>query len=240
MTDIFKYINNTDLLNEDTLPELKDIVERYPYFQTARMLYLINLYNLHHKDFSSELKASSVFIYDRSPLFKMVESARYNLKQTAEHVDGIEIEKNPEKTVMLIDEFLKQSKQKSQPSIADLTHDYTAFLENMDDIQQIGDVETENPTPKLRGSELIDGFLEEAKSKRMEIGDLDDDFVSPELSYEEEEVYTANMVNIYIKQGRYKEALEILHKICLNNPEKSATFAPQIELLEVILAKNKE
>ena len=62
----------------------------------------------------------------------------------------------------------------------------------------------------------------------------DDNFTSPELSEEEEEVYTESMVNIYIKQGRYAQALEILHKICLNNPKKNSTFASQIRLLEII------
>jgi hypothetical protein len=42
------------------------------------------------------------------------------------------------------------------------------------------------------------------------------------------------MVNIYIKQGRYQQALEILRKICLNNPKKSSNFASQINLLEII------
>ena len=47
------------------------------------------------------------------------------------------------------------------------------------------------------------------------------------------------MVNIYIKQGRYQQALEILRKISLNNPKKSSNFAAQIYLLEVLLKENK-
>ena len=49
-----------------------------------------------------------------------------------------------------------------------------------------------------------------------------------------------NIVNIYIKQGRYQQALEILKSICLNNPEKSANFASQMRLLEVVVNNNKE
>ena len=74
----------------------------------------------------------------------------------------------------------------------------------------------------------------------MDIADIDDEeFESPELSAEDEEIYTESMVNIYIKQGRYQQALEILRKISLNNPKKSSNFAAQIYLLEVLLKENK-
>ena len=95
--------------------------------------------------------------------------------------------------------------------------------------------------PKLKGADLIDSFIEETKGKqRMDIADIDDEeFESPELSAEDEEIYTESMVNIYIKQGRYQQALEILRKISLNNPKKSSNFAAQIYLLEVLLKENK-
>ena len=76
--------------------------------------------------------------------------------------------------------------------------------------------------------------------QRVDIPDMDEsEFSSPEFSVEEEEVYTENMVNIYIKQGRYQQALEILRKISLNNPKKSSNFAAQIYLLEVLLKQNQ-
>ena len=46
-------INHPELLNRDTLYELRSIVARYPYFQTARLLMLNNLYLLHDADFGA-------------------------------------------------------------------------------------------------------------------------------------------------------------------------------------------
>jgi predicted Zn-dependent protease len=92
--------------------------------------------------------------------------------------------------------------------------------------------------PQLKHADLIDTFIEETKGKqRLEMPEMEDEneFVSPDFSDEEEEIYTESMVNIYIKQGRYKQALEILRKISLNNPKKSSNFAAQINLLEIIL-----
>lgn len=41
-------------------------------------------------------------------------------------------------------------------------------------------------------------------------------------------------VKIFIKEKRYKEAIEILQKLSLNNPKKKSIFADQIRFLEKI------
>ena len=39
-----EWIKHPEHLNEESLQELKELVGRYPYFQTARVLYLKNLF----------------------------------------------------------------------------------------------------------------------------------------------------------------------------------------------------
>ncbi len=237
--NINNLIQNPQQLDQETLPQLQELVEKYPFYQTARLLYLTNLFLTHHQDFGRELRKSSIFLADRSALFRVVENALYDLQQTPQANDAIETENDTGRTLSVINTYLTNSptgeKGKRTPSIADLTNDYAAFLENMDDIVTPN---APQPTATLQGEELIDAFIQSTQGKqRFEMEELADDYTSPQISYEEEEIYTENMVNIYIKQGRYKQALEILRKICLNNPKKSATFAAQIQLLEVILAE---
>ena len=43
---------------------------------------------------------------------------------------------------------------------------------------------------------------------------------------------TMTLAKIYIKQQRYEKALEIMRKVNLNNPKKSAYFADQIRFLQ--------
>ena len=205
-------------LNVETLPELKALVERYPFFQAARLLYISNLYRLHSQDFGAELRKAR--------------------------------EGESERTISLIDRFLQEGgietdddhgPQRETPSLIDLTNDYASYLMQQDS-QTLGTSDdASSEAPKLKGADLIDSFIEETKGKqRMDIADIDDEeFESPELSAEDEEIYTESMVNIYIKQGRYQQALEILRKISLNNPKKSSNFAAQIYLLEVLLKENK-
>ena len=149
----------------------------------------------------------------------------------------------------LIDNFLTGSRietddsndeeERLMPSVADLTNDYVSFLMQQD--KQVNTEKKSRNAPKLKRADLTDTFFEETKGKqRLEIPDMDEEeFVSPDLSDEEEEIYTESMVNIYIKQGRYQQALEILRKISLNNPKKSSNFAAQINLLEIILNEKK-
>ncbi|MBQ2166385.1 MAG: hypothetical protein II447_06385 [Bacteroidaceae bacterium] len=56
----------------------------------------------------------------------------------------------------------------------------------------------------------------------------------------DDDLYNEKIVSILIKQGRYEQALEILNKICLNNPEKNTIFATQMRLLEVVVGHNAQ
>lgn len=244
MIEVSELIKGKIRLDSDTLVELKELVDRYPFFQTARLLYIVNLFVLRSKDFVEELKKGSVFITDRRTLFSIIEGKNYDIEYDVNVLsDRIETEGDENRTISLIDNFLSAHDETSSgkttrvsPSIADLTTDYTSFLMQQEDET----MQTDDEKPKLKGEELIDSFIEETKGKqRVEIGELASEFKSPEISDEDEEIYTENMVNIYIKQGRYEQALEILRKICLTNPKKTVNFATLIKLLEVITESKK-
>lgn len=247
MINIRELATNPSLLNEDTLPELKDMLEQYPFFQLVRLLYIANLYKLHAQNFGAELRKASVFVPDRTALFALTESSNYQLPIQKNDV-SIETEGDENRTLSLINDFLtgknlndtdEQGTPRLIPSVADLTNDYASFLLQQEEWD--GDNTVDETIPQLKGADLIDNFIAETKGKqRLEMPEMDEkEFTSPELSDKEEEIYTENMVNIYIKQGRYQQALEILRKISLNNPEKSSNFAAQINLLEIILKENK-
>ena len=55
----------------------------------------------------------------------------------------------------------------------------------------------------------------------------------------EESYFTETLARIYIKQGRYSKALEIIKRLNLNYPKKNAYFADQIRFLEKLIINNK-
>lgn len=228
-------------MNSETMLQLKDLVEAYPFFQAARILYVANLYALRSPAFGTELRKASMFVPDRQALFAMTEGDTYELPNESLPKASIETESDENRTISIIDTYLENEGSHSKPSITELTTDYAQFLVQQDKDKASKSENTEE-APKLKGGDLIDSFLKQTDGKqRFEFPETSNgEFVSPVISDEDEEIYTESMVNIYIKQQRYQQALEIIHKICLNNPKKSTNFAAQIALLEVIIKKEKQ
>ena len=74
---IIEFIRHPEKINNDDLRELHTLVERYPYFQTARILYLKALYLLGGVRFRSELKASTVHLTDHKQFQVPEQSDRF-------------------------------------------------------------------------------------------------------------------------------------------------------------------
>ena len=73
MDRITELIKHPERMDRDTLYELRSLLALYPYFQTARLLMLQNLYLLHDATFDEELRRASAYITDRRVVFKMIE-----------------------------------------------------------------------------------------------------------------------------------------------------------------------
>ena len=56
---------------------------------------------------------------------------------------------------------------------------------------------------------------------------------------ENEDYFTETLAKIYIKQGRYIKAMEIIRKLSLKYPKKNRYFADQIRFLEKLIINNK-
>ena len=69
---LYYYINNPKELNESTLSDIQELVDEYPFFQTARILLLKNLHQLDHIRFEPELKRSVLYVPDRTRLFELI------------------------------------------------------------------------------------------------------------------------------------------------------------------------
>lgn len=252
--DLGKLIMHPELMDKETLYDLRSLVALYPYYQTARLLMLQNLYVLHSPSFDEELRKASVYFTDRKVIFNLVEAAHYKLRNSEEaahkkyHVSD---EKNAEnRTISLIDQFLDtipddgendDGKVKRKPTPADAAVDYVSYLlETESDEDRYGENDNQ---PYLKGQDLIDNFInnEGGKIELTEAPDsppqLDDE--KTEEKEGDEGVFTETLARIYIKQGQYSKALEIIKRINLNYPKKNVYFADQIRFLEKLIINNK-
>ena len=55
----------------------------------------------------------------------------------------------------------------------------------------------------------------------------------------DEGFFTETLAKIYVKQGRYEQALEIIQRLNLNFPKKNSYFADQIRFIEKLILNNK-
>ncbi|MBQ8486378.1 MAG: tetratricopeptide repeat protein [Prevotella sp.] len=248
--DIAELIKNPQYLDRDTLYELRSVLALYPYFQTARILLLQNLYLLHDPMFDAELRQAAIYITDRRVLFQMIEAAHYRLRTPqvqAKKTDNPEEREN--RTISLIDTFLDSIPKdaetakpgaKRKPTMADAAVDYVAYL-----LESETDDDAPDNVPQLIGQDLIDTFINSDKGK---IVLPEEPQLKPQVDTEdenaekeaEEGVFTETLARIYIKQGRYSKALEIIKRLSLQYPKKNAYFADQIRFLEKLIINNNK
>ena len=242
-------INNPEHLDRDTLYELRSTLALYPYFQTARLLMLQNLFLLHDPTFDEELRRAAIYITDRSVLFQMIEAAHYQHRPARPAAPASPTPGSKEsRTMSLIDSFLgsiprddaEARRNKRRPTPADAAVDYVAYL-----LETQSEGEPEEEVPEMKGQDLIDSFINNDKG-RIRLND-DPQFKPemPELPEMDENVsdegyFTETLARIYIKQGRYSKALEIIRRLSLVYPKKNAYFADQIRFLEKLIINNNK
>ena len=256
--NITELIQHPEMMDRDTLYELRSTLALYPYFQTARLLMLQNLFILHDPSFDEELRRAAIYITDRKVLFRLVEAAHYRVrKDRADQKPqsdnkGKETASAANRTISLIDNFLDtipadpapKEKRRRQPTPADATIDYVAYLIETDTTAD-DRPETEQK-PLLKGQNLIDNFIENDRGKIVLSDTVE---FTPQLDttnggndgkQADEGYFTETLARIYIKQGRYSKALEIIQQLSLIYPKKNAYFADQIRFLQKLILNNNK
>ena len=247
--ELTRLIQHPELMDKETLYDLRSLIALHPYYQTARILMLQNLYLLHDPTFDEELRKAAIYINDRKVIFNLVEAAHYRFrnenKAKEQKSSGQEKES---RTISLIDSFLHSipaqdeegQTPRRKPTPADAAVDYVSYLLEIENEEQ----NEPTDTPQMKGQSLIDKFINDEGGKivlkeepefvpEIEIADEDDE------NETDEGYFTETLAKIYIKQGRYTKALEIIQRLNLNYPKKNAYFADQIRFLEKLILNNK-
>lgn len=247
--EIVRLISHPEQLDKDTLYQLRELVAKYPYFQAARLLFLKNLFLLHDPSFGEELRRAALYVPDRSVLFRLVEGDNYKpqpVKKNSPETNPQEGTSPADRTQSLIDDFLRTTAPSDEEhprrklTVADATTDYAAFLLQMEDAA----VPDETDESNQRRQVLIDDFIENKPDRivlqaepeyKPDIPAATDD--AEEAA--DEDYLTETLAKIYIKQGRYEKALEIIRKLNLIYPKKNSYFADQIRFLQKLIINNK-
>lgn len=243
-------INGDDIRNELSgqqqlsAQEIQDILQEYPYFQTARLLYLEKT-----KDavlYKQALSKGAIYIPDRKILFAMTEAHKHRWTELQEKPVPEESDDN---SFSLIDKFLETQSghpAKEEEILEQTLLNPTGFSDDYLSAEAVG---SETPAETAGQMSLIDSFIEKAGNQSIDIVHRNTGSnlpAPPETSEEEtltksgdEAFLTESLAKIYIKQKRYSKALEIIKKLSLKYPEKNIYFADQIRFLEKLIINIK-
>ncbi|MDD2327027.1 MAG: tetratricopeptide repeat protein [bacterium] len=238
---LYDYILEPAHLDGTTLQELEQMVERYPFFHTSRLLLTKNLELTGKIHFGDELAKTALLCCDRRKLLYLIRKEQYHKFLTT---PSEREQHTTDRTEALLDSFLStlsdsETEETTLPDIG--LHvagtDYFAYLESLGAEEQ-----EEKEQPPLQHQEIIDAFIEKAAN---------DDLFTPVESFSREKTVkdeknedggaflTETLARIYIKQRKYEQAVTIIKRLSLNFPKKSVYFADQIRFLEYLIANEK-
>lgn len=241
--DLYRWMENPDILDASTLEELRTVVEEYPYFHTARLLLTKNLSLIDNQRYEEELGKTAVLCNDRRKLFYLIYREEYGKLLTKE--EDIHIHRG-DRTEELLESFLSSlgEREMIEPVMENVelnlaTTDYFSYLKSLGG-------ETYNPdhtsNQKLQHQDIIDAFIEKSRSDILftpKETPLADTKQNTEIKEEGGEFLTETLARIYIKQKKYEQALTIIKRLSLNFPKKSVYFAHQIRFLELLIINEK-
>ena len=78
--EFISFIKSPAKLNKESLPEINELIDEFPYFQTGHLLFLKNLHLLDHIRFGSQLKKSAIFVANRELLYRLLNESTHEEK----------------------------------------------------------------------------------------------------------------------------------------------------------------
>ncbi len=226
-------------LDEMTLDELKEMTESYPYSALLHLLYTKKLKSRLHIGYKDALLHTSLFFNHPQWLaYQMnddaeigvfrknnVERSEQELKEerldeqqatmiestneNAEVEDKIEIPIDPYHTVdYFASQGIKLSKEEQKDELSKKVQSFTAWLRTMKRLQPAPETTTYKNIEEIFGNQ------------------------QGEPNPDKNEVFTEAMAEVYLKQGLREKAIEIYHKLSLQNPANHHIFAARIQQIK--------
>lgn len=208
--ELNRLVVSPESLNEETLPEIEKLLEAYPYSAPIIFLYLYNLALIRDVRYYSELQKWAVALPDREKLFAWVEMNEAIRKKEES------LPEEAQDSFSLIHKFLDEngdgwdSVDRLGLAKESVSGDYFDMVQPQE--EEFRPIGSESLSSVV--SSLSDPQGEESE------GDL---------------LFSETLAGIYIKQGKYKKAHEMINTLSLNFPEKSTYFALQLDFLSKLI-----
>ncbi|OSY87383.1 hypothetical protein WH52_11980 [Tenacibaculum holothuriorum] len=241
--EYIKSLEQPHLITSNKTIEVKQIVEKHPYFQSARALYLKALKNQESYKYNNELKITAAHTSNRTVLFDFITSKSFKDHQEKEEklsLKEVLFSKKKATEKSIIEKELAIGK----PLAFDRNESFSFNQWLQLSTQKIID-RTENSTEKIvpekeqpvsEQDDIINRFIENSPKISRPNKNASNDFKVKETQ-QSSQLMTETLAKVYLEQKKYDSAIQAYKILSLKYPEKSGFFADQIKRIQ-ILQKN--
>ena len=198
-------IQNPYIIDKDESIYISNILENFPYFQTAHILYSKALQNTKSIRFKSQLKKAAIYSGDRNILFDIISQQ-----------EDLNISK-----ATIKDKLIKEEKKTELHS----------FLEWIYIVKTKKIVRSK----KQNSDEIINIFLEKKpkiKNNKQKFFNASEN--AKKSIVENNDIITETLAKVYAKQQHFEKAILAYQKLSLKYLQKSSYFADQIKVIKKI------
>ena len=225
---LFSLIDNFDPNNQDHLLKLEELSKNYPNFHLVRAYYLKALQKQEVSSFDKILSHTSVATYDRELLYQFIETdliARKSSKKksrstedklTSHDKSQVNEEKNTDANTKSLDISSKTLK----------FSEWAIFLNSDKKLSEKND--------NLENFQLLDDFLKIPERIIPDKNDKNIEDLSEKSWSPNDELMTETLAKVFVKQKKYRKAIEAYQILGLKYPEKNSLFANQIKEIKKI------
>ena len=141
-------------ITTDQIGDVKTIIDEFPYFQSARAIYLKGLKDQESFKYNQELKTTAAYTTDRSILFDFITSEEFlqneiseHIKRNTEHLKDIEVKDIEDISVqnsIVVDDALRQHIKATESTMDPALFEAIPELHIQETITPIIEVDTQN------------------------------------------------------------------------------------------------
>ena len=229
--------------------ELKSIIDKFPYFQAARALYLKGLKNQDSFKYNNELKTTAAYTTDRTILFDFITSKKFHTQKEDIHqqITKITAERTPSEVITKEEEKIAESilnpiaKAEEKLEIGkpisftnSENHSFNQWLQ-LSAKKPIIRKEI-SKKESLKKVDIIEKFIQ-SNPKIAPIPKDKSVSISVSKNKQDSSLMTETLAKVYLEQKKYENAIQAYRILSLKYPEKSGFFADQIKRIRILQNK---
>ena len=222
---LFSLIEQFDPNNKDHLSLMRELTKIYPNFHLTRVYYLKALQHQEASKFDKSLSHTSIATYDRELLYQFIES-NLTSKKISKKKSTFRKDK-PKKNISnnIAKEKNVDEKMKSNDVLSKTLKfsEWAMFLKSKKESSKKNN---------LDNFQLFDDFLKSTERIIPDKNFKNKQDLSKKSWSSNDELMTETLAKVFVKQKKFRKAIEAYEILGLKYPEKNSLFANQIKRIK--------